>query len=61
VSDLDQLADRLEELARQLRDSEIDEARAQELAKEAADVAAEAGDEVTRRLQAAAESADDDS
>jgi hypothetical protein len=48
---LDQIAGRLRELAAELRDPETDDERAQALATEAAELAAEAGTETERGLR----------
>ncbi len=53
-SELAGITERLESLAREL-DSEPDDERAAELVREASELAAEAGREVDRALQAAAE------
>jgi hypothetical protein len=54
ASELAGITERLESLAREL-DSEPDDERAAELVREASELAAEAGREVDRALQAAAE------
>jgi hypothetical protein len=43
--ELERIAERLRDLAGQLRDPSLDDARAEELAREAADLAARAGSE----------------
>jgi hypothetical protein len=54
VSHLERIATRLRELAELLADPELDAARADQLAKEAGELAAEAGTEVDRRVAEAA-------
>jgi hypothetical protein len=50
LSRLEEIAARLEQITAELSDSEIDDARAGELSKEAAALAAEASEEVNRAL-----------
>jgi hypothetical protein len=50
-SELERIAARLSELAKQLRDPSLDEARVEELAREAADLAGRAGAESERALR----------
>jgi hypothetical protein len=54
VSHLDQIAVRLREISQQLADPSIEDERAEQLAREAGELAAEAGSEVDRRLSEAA-------
>jgi hypothetical protein len=54
VSHLDQIAVRLREISQQLADPSIEDERAEQLAREAGELAAEAGAEVDRRLSEAA-------
>ena len=49
-ADVRALAGRLRELAAELRDPDVDDARAAELAREAADVVSRAGNEIDRAL-----------
>jgi hypothetical protein len=53
-----QLGSKLGELAEQLRDPEVGDERAAELAREAAELVSEAGNEIDRALR---EAGDDDS
>ncbi|MGH2950618.1 MAG: hypothetical protein ACRDKX_01055 [Solirubrobacterales bacterium] len=48
---LNEMAERLQTLAQRLRDPELDDERASELAREAAEVVGEAGNEVERALR----------
>jgi hypothetical protein len=50
VSDLGALAERLRSLAEQLRDPELPDDRAAELAREAADLVGQAGNAIDRAL-----------
>lgn len=52
--ELDHLAARLNELAAQLRDPSLPDERVEEIAREAADLAAEAGSQVDAALRDAA-------
>jgi hypothetical protein len=52
-SGLDGLASRLRELADQLRGTELSDEEAEKLAREAADIVAEAGNEIDRALREA--------
>jgi exonuclease VII small subunit len=54
ASELDQIIERLESLAREL-DAEPEEERAAELVREASELAAQAGREVDRALRGASE------
>jgi hypothetical protein len=55
LEDLEALAERLRSLAEQLRDPELADDRAAELAREAADVVGQAGNELDRALADAAD------
>lgn len=54
MTHLEQISTRLRELADQLGNPELEEERAEKLAREAGELAAEAGAEVDRRLAKAA-------
>jgi hypothetical protein len=58
MSRLSEISDRLEGIARELRDSEANDERAAELAREAAELSAEAVEEANRRLREAESEAD---
>jgi hypothetical protein len=49
---LDEIAERLRELAKLLRDPSLEDERAEELAREAAELAASAGEEADRAMRA---------
>jgi hypothetical protein len=53
LSRLEQITDRLRQIAGELSNDEIDDERAGELSKEAAGLAAEASEEVNRALREA--------
>jgi hypothetical protein len=53
MSRLDEITDRLRQIAGELGGGEIDDERAAELSKEAASLAAEASEEVNRALREA--------
>jgi hypothetical protein len=57
---IDEISQRLAELAEKLRDPTVDDAAAQEMAAEAAELTAEASDEVVRRLSTAEDPAGDE-
>jgi uncharacterized membrane-anchored protein len=48
MSELDRIAERLRAIAAELRDPEVDDAAAAELAREAAELVAQAGNELDR-------------
>ena len=54
MSDLRATTDRLNEIATELRDQEVNDERAEELAREAADLVGEASNELDRALREAA-------
>ena len=54
MSDIRALAARLDELARELRAEDTTDERAEELAREAADLVAQAGNEIERALRESA-------
>ena len=54
MSDIRALAVRLDELARELRAEDTTDERAEELAREAADLVAQAGNEIERALRESA-------
>jgi hypothetical protein len=54
LSDLKETTDRLNEIAAELADSEVTDERAEELAREAADLVGEAANELERALRDAA-------
>jgi hypothetical protein len=59
TQELERLAERLRDVAAQLQDAELAEDRMEELAREAADLAARAGSEAEAALRDAAGDADE--
>ena len=57
---IDEISRRLAELAEKLRDPTVDDAAAQDMAAEAAELTAEASDEMVRRLRTAEDPAGDE-
>ena len=54
MTDLRETTERLNEIAAELTDSELTDVRAEELAREAADLVGEAGNEIERALRESA-------